>query len=274
MKCTIIVLFALASCLRPNVQPRQIPFKITPQDTLFLFVFEPDTATASRSAIVFFFGGGWVNGNPSQFFEHSKYLASRGMVAFCAEYRIAGKHATTPFECVEDGKSAVRWIREHANEFGIDPAKIVAAGGSAGGHVAACTSVIDGFENKSEHQNISSKPNLMILFNPVIDTTERGYGAEKMDGRTTDISPAHHVKTGIPPTLIFHGTEDTTVPFENVERFMTLMILSSNECELVPFEGHKHAFFNVGKFEDKPYNETIRLMDDFLVERQFLQKKR
>ena len=91
------------------------------------------------------------------------------MVAICAEYRIKSKHGTTPFECVDDGKSAVRWIREHADDLGIDPNKIVAAGGSAGGHVAACTAVINGYETNSENMDISSKPNALVLFNPVID---------------------------------------------------------------------------------------------------------
>ncbi len=274
IKIIISSLLLFASLVYADVEARHIPFKVTPQDTLSLFVFEPRHCDSSKSAIVFFFGGGWVHGNPSQFFEHAKYLASRGMVAFCAEYRIFSKHGVTPFECVEDGKSAMRWIREHARDFDIDPHKIVAAGGSAGGHVAACTGVIDGFDNALENLNISSEPNAMVLFNPVIDTTERGYGAEKLDGRTTEISPAHHVTNGIPPTLIFHGTDDTTVPFENVERFMTLMILSGNDCELVPFEGHKHAFFNVGKFDNKPYLETIRLMDDFLVRNCFISQKK
>ena len=269
----LFILLAFTSVLCAEIVPRHLPYKITPQDTLSLVVFEPKPSDSLKSAIVFFFGGGWVNGNTSQFYEHSKYLASRGMVAFCAEYRIFSTHGTTPFECVEDAKSAVRWIRQHAADFAIDPDRIVAAGGSAGGHIAACTSVINGFDHASENLNISSKANLMVLFNPVIDTTERGYGAEKMNGRVTDISPAHHVVAGIPPTLIFHGTDDTTVPFENVERFMTLMILSGNECELVPFDRHKHAFFNFGKFDNKPYLETIRLMDNFLVEHNFRSDK-
>ena len=135
-----------------------VDFKITPQDTLRLHLFLPAESDAPRSAIVFFFGGGWVNGDPSQFFEHCKYFASRGMVAFAAEYRVASRHGTTPFQCVEDGKSAVRWIRQHAAEYNIDPNKIVASGGSAGGHVAACTAVIEDFDDPDENLKISSKP--------------------------------------------------------------------------------------------------------------------
>ena len=76
------------------------------------------------AAIVFFFGGGWVGGTPKQFFPHCTYLASRGMVAISAEYRVKDRHGVTPLECVLDGKSAVRWVRAHASELGIDPTLI------------------------------------------------------------------------------------------------------------------------------------------------------
>ena len=266
----LLLLLIVLTAHAQDIEPRQVPYKITPQDTLDLFIFAPNQSTSPTSAIVFFFGGGWVRGNPSQFFEHSKYLASRGMLAICAEYRVYSKHGTTPFECVEDGKSAVRWIRSHADEYGINPQKIVAAGGSAGGHVAACTALIDGFDDQSENLSISSKPNALVLFNPVIDTSEKGYGSEKLQGRETEISPVHHVSPGLPPTIIFHGTDDTTVPFENVERFCSLMHAADNSCELVAFEGHTHAFFNYGRFDNKPYFETIAAMDRFLVKHGFL----
>ena len=99
---------------------------------LKMHIFEPPRTTKrSGAAVVFFFGGGWVGGSPSQFFPQCRYLASRGMVAMSAEYRVRSKHNTTPFEGVRDGKSAVRWVRFHAAEFDVDPSKIVAAGGSA-----------------------------------------------------------------------------------------------------------------------------------------------
>ncbi|MEO1994912.1 MAG: alpha/beta hydrolase [Planctomycetaceae bacterium] len=113
-----------------------------------------------------------------------------------ADYRVIRKHKTTPFECVKDGKSAVRWIRQHAAELGVDPDRIVAAGGSAGGHVAAYTGVIQGHEEEGEDANISSLPDAMILYNPVIDTTEEGYGVSKVgQGKvvsTTQVGGLHH----------------------------------------------------------------------------------
>ena len=238
---------------------------------LDLYVFEPDGHKASdqRPAIVFFFGGGWMGGTPKQFYQQAEKFAEHGYVAMAADYRVISKHKTTPFECVKDGKSAIRWLRQHAKELGITPDKIIAAGGSAGGHVAACTGVIVGHEEASDNLEISSRPNAMILFNPVIDTTEKGYGLSKVGkARKTDISPTHKVIKGIPPTLIFHGTADTAVPFENVERFTALMKKAGNQCTLVAFDGKGHGFFNGSSFRakssDLDFDLTMKQSLEFL----------
>jgi acetyl esterase/lipase len=194
------------------------------------------------------------------------------MVAISAEYRVKSRHGTTPFECVADGKSAVRYLRQHADELGIDPDRLVAAGGSAGGHVAACTATIPGYDEEGEDISISSRPNALVLFNPVVDTTKLGYGANRFDGDPTVLSPVHHVTAGLPPTIIFHGTADTTVPFENVERFSEKMHAAGNDCTLVPFQNKKHGFFNDGRDPDnRSYNETVAQMDAFLRTRGFLE---
>ncbi|MBU3011323.1 alpha/beta hydrolase [Polaribacter vadi] len=151
-----------------NIQPdKELLYKVIDGDSLYLHIFQPKVSKKPTAAIVFFFGGGWVSGNPKQFYQQSKYFASRGMLAISAEYRIKNTHGTTPFECVKDGKSAIRWVREHAKELNIDPNKIVAGGGSAGGHVALSTSVIEGFENKNENLSISAIPNAIVAYNPV-----------------------------------------------------------------------------------------------------------
>ena len=85
---------------------------------LHLHIFFPKGHDASKEkqgkpAIVFFFGGGWNSGTPKQFEPHSRYLAARGMVAAVAEYRVRSRNKTTPYECVKDGKSAVRYLREN-----------------------------------------------------------------------------------------------------------------------------------------------------------------
>ena len=231
---------------------------------LFLHAYYPPGWEASdqRAAIVFLFGGGWVGGNPVQFKPQCEHLASRGMVALSAEYRVKRRHGTTPFECVADGKAAIRWVRQHACKLGIDPNRIVASGGSAGGHVAACTGFLPG---PDEATAADSRPNALVLFNPAVDTTETGSprAAEKLGERARELSPVHHMRAGVVPTIIFHGTADTAVPIETVRRFRDLMHRAGNRCELVEFAGKEHAFFNFIR-DREAYDETMRETDEFL----------
>ena len=251
---------------------KQIVFKQFDKDPLELNVFLPEgwSAADKRPAIVFFFGGGWTGGSPTQFYAHSRYFASRGMVAISAQYRTKSSHGTSPFECIADGKSAVRWIRRHAGELGVDANRVAAGGGSAGGHVAASAGILDGLDEAGEDPAIRSAPNALVLFNPVVDTTEKGYGAEKLGSRTVDASPAHHVRSGLPPTIIFHGTADTTVPYENVERFAVAMKRAGNRCELVPFAGRPHGFFNYSRSRVS-YTGTVWHADRFLASLGYLE---
>lgn len=226
-----------------------VVFKETPQRELRLYIFYPedDKKVEGRTAIVSFFGGGWAGGNPNQFFEQSRYYSSLGMVGISAEYRVKNSDQTTPFESVMDGKSAVRWVRGNSERLAIDPCKIVTSGGSAGGHVAACTALIEGVEDDKDLE-ISSMPNAMILFNPVVNTTADGYGADKLPGRERELSPVHHVRENMPPTLILHGTNDRTVPYQNAVDFTSAMVEKGNICQLVSFTGEDHGFFNTPLF--------------------------
>ena len=115
-------------------------YKHASGDDLWIYRFQPeyhDPSVDRRPAVVFFFGGGWNGGSVHQFEKHATYLAQRGIVAFLADYRVKNRQGVTPDDCVRDGKSAVRWIRVNASRLGVDPEKIAAGGGSAGGHVAA-----------------------------------------------------------------------------------------------------------------------------------------
>jgi len=255
-----------------KIPDRRIVYKTIGTTKLEMHLFVPGK-NISRSAIVFFFGGGWTGGTPSQFYPQCKYFASNGILAISAEYRIMGKHNTTPFESIKDAKSAIRWIRAHASELVISPDKIVASGGSAGGHIAACTALIQGMDEEGEDLKVSSVPNSLVLFNPVIDTTDKGYGSDKLKGKETEISPVHHVVKGLPPTLIFHGTADNTVPFENVERFKRLMDEAGNTCELMPFEGKCHGFFNHRRAGNADFEKTMEMACGFLVRTGLMDRK-
>jgi acetyl esterase/lipase len=213
-----------------------------------------------RPAIVFFHGGGWNNGSPVSFYRQCEYLSSRGMVAMTAEYRLRDVHHTSPKECVKDGKSAVRWIREHATELGIDPARIVAGGGSAGGQVAAAAGTVKGFEEDTENKAVSSRPNVLVLFNPVIDNSAEGYGYEKVKEYWREFSPMHNIDDTTPPAVFFLGTNDRLIPVATGERFKELMNKAGVRCDLHLYKDMGHGFFN-----NKGFFETLLETDRFLV---------
>lgn len=253
-----------------TVRPTLVVYKTIGEVELKLHIFEPPGRNEKEllPAIVFFFGGGWVGGTPTQFYHQCDYLASRGMLAISAEYRIKSKHGTTPLECVTDGKSAIRWVRANAARLGVNPNKIAAGGGSAGGHVAACTGVIEGLDEKSENHNINSRPNALVLFNPAVDLVglSKKRRSDERFRRVKEISPLQQVKKGVPPCIIFHGTADKTVSFESVERFHNAMKKAGNICELVPFKDKGHGFFNYGRDKDNSsFNKTIKETDRFLT---------
>jgi acetyl esterase/lipase len=255
---------------------RQEVYRIVGDVKLSLYAFNPKEHQASdrRPAVVFFFGGGWQNGSPAQFAQQSRYLAGRGMVAICADYRVESRHGVTPIECVEDAKAAMAYVRRNAERLGIDPDRIAAGGGSAGGHLAACTGVIEGFDPPGA--KASSRPNAMVLFNPAVQLAPRAGEdgvrtdaaeriAARTGGRSKEISPIHQVGENEPTTLILHGVADTTVPFSTVRRFGELMREKGNRCEVVGFKDQKHGFFNARGGDEKNYVATTRLMDEFFV---------
>jgi acetyl esterase/lipase len=242
------------------------PYKTIGDVELKLHIFNPDghSPSAKRPAIVFFFGGGWVGGNPSQFFPHCKYLSSRGMVAVSAEYRVKNKHKTTPRECVEDGKSTVRWLKHNADSLGIDPNRIAAGGGSAGGHVAAATAMVKGFEKADEDKSISCRPNALVLFNPVYDNGPGGYGHTRVKDYWERISPMHNISRTTPPTIVFLGTKDKLIPVATAEKYKKLMVEKGRRCDLHLYEGKGHGFFNY-RGDMKDFYQTVLETDKFLT---------
>tara|TARA_B100000945_G_scaffold279111_1_gene245308 strand:+ start:8106 stop:9023 length:918 start_codon:yes stop_codon:yes gene_type:complete len=248
-------------------------YKTVGETELYLFVFVPQghQPTDSQPAAVFFFGGGWNGGSPNQFVPHCRYLASRGMVAVTADYRVKSRQGTSPRECVKDGKSAIRWMRTNASKLGIDPNRIAAGGGSAGGHVASATGIIKEMEETGEDLKISSKPNALLLFNPVYDNGPKGYGYERVKDYYQEISPIHNIQKGAPPTIVFLGTKDSLIPVSTAEKFQQLMKQANALCINHFYDGEPHGFFNYNKKEN--FVDTVTKMDRFLQQLGWLQGK-
>lgn len=249
-------------------------------DTIALkaWIFNPPNHEEGdlKPAIIFFFGGGWRAGNPVQFQKHCEYLAARDMVAMTVDYRVSSRHGVTANQCVADAKSAVRWMRSNADRLGIDRNKIVAAGGSAGGHLAASTAILPDHDDPNDDLSLSAVPNAMALFNPAVVLAtipgERELGSaiikmlsERMGAEPESMSPLHHIKPGIGPTIIFHGTADKTVGYRTVELFQKKMEANGNQCTLVGYQGEPHGFFNYLKKNNGPFVSTMQKLDAFLI---------
>ena len=176
---TVLPLFTVGTSYAVTPVGEKITYKTIGDRELSLYVTKPDNwqATDKRPAVVFFHGGGWVGGSPGQFTEHSKYLASRGLVCVQVEYRLLDRNnKDLPTNCVHDAKSAMRWVRSHADELGIDPNRIASGGGSAGGHLAAFVGTVDGLDDPQDDTKVSPKSNAMLLFNPVYNNGPDGWG--------------------------------------------------------------------------------------------------
>ena len=241
---------------------------------LKLHVFTPvgHRTSDKRPAVIFFFGGGWNNGSPGQHYSQCAHLASRGMVAMSAEYRVKSRNQTTPKECVEDGKSAIRWVRAHAAELGIDPNRIAAGGASAGGHVAAAAGTVDSFDATNEDLSVSSRPDALVLFNPVFDNGPGGFGHFRVKAYWREISPIHNISEAAPPTIVFLGTEDEYIGAEVAVRYKDLMDQSGVRCDLHLYPEQAHGFFNPDR-KNGYFEKTLETMDEFLSSLDFLDQK-
>lgn len=252
--------------LDPAIAHRREVYKRVGGVELQIDIFEPKAKDPAKKypAIVFFFGGGWVGGAPSQFFNQCQYLALRGMIAMAADYRIQTRDKTTPAECVKDGKSAVRWVRANAERLGVDPTRIAAGGGSAGGHVAAAVANCPGFEEDGEDAKVSCRPDALVLFNPVFDNGPEGYGYDRVKAIFPAISPLHNLKPGAPPTIVFLGTADKLIPVATGKAYQAKMRQNGGHCELKLYDGQPHGFFNYGR-ANSFYAATLREADRFLA---------
>jgi acetyl esterase len=183
---------------------------------LYLSVHKPSGKAKETPAIVFFHGGGYSGGSPIKFARHTEYFVARGLTVVNVHYRIRKVHNSTPMQSVSDGKAAMRYVRSHAKALGIHPNKIIAAGGSAGGHLASATALLEGFEEGNDNLEVSCIPNALVLFNPVfkIETKENGGYKGELVKLFPDhsFSPWHNIKKDAPPTVVFLGTQEKNLP--------------------------------------------------------------
>ena len=249
--------------------PVELTYKQVDTVQLGLKIFYPPAYKKGERlpTIVFFFGGGWTGGSMTQFEPHALHFAAKNMIAVLVDYRVKTRHNTSPFESVKDAKSAIRYLRQHAAELEVDANRIVASGGSAGGHLAAACFTNESLNESSDDLAISAKPNALVLFNPVIDNGKDGYGFERIGENYITFSPIHNIQKGFPPTIFFLGTKDKLIPVATAEMFKKKIEQVGGRCELFLSEDQPHGFFN-----KEPYlSETIAKTDLFLLSLRYIQ---
>ncbi len=279
--------------LEETPPPVLLAYKTAGGTPLFLHIFRPPGWTAGQKnpAIVLIHGGAWVAGGADVFYPHARYFASRGMVAISIDYRLLKPDGPPLADCLADCKSAVRFMRTHAEELGIDPRRIAVMGDSAGGHLAAALGTVPGFDDPADDLSVNPAPDAMILCNPICDLTGGSWIKFVIGGNALDkkpapealvpteaqselarrLSPQDNVKAGLPPTLLMHGLADHIVTPDQAEKFAADMTGSGNRCELVLLDGARHAFI-VPKYtasERSVVDHTLRV-EGFLKSAGFL----
>lgn len=250
----------------------EIVYKTVGEDKLVMDVYLPPSGSvetvAKRSAVVFYFGGGWNQGAKTQFALQSQHLAERGIVAFCPQYRTLGSHHVTPDVCLQDAKSALRYIVANAEKFGIDPNRIVLGGGSAGGHLAAAVAFCEGFNDPQDDLSVEYRVAGLALFNPVVDNSAAGYGHDRVQSYWEAFSPMHNIKPNM-PVLFQLGDQDHLIPIATAEAFKDKIEEQGGICTLKIYKDAAHGFFNPTKLSGPDqieyYPETLAALDEFLA---------
>ena len=273
-------------------EPPPAPTVYTPggsaEQSLYMFAPTGLKPGDRRPAVLCIHGGAWVAGSAEAFFPHARYFASRGLVAFSINYRLATANGTGLPECLQDCKAAVRYVRAHAAEMGIDPGRIAVLGDSAGGHLAAALGTVGGFDDLpvAGAGHPGAIPDAMILCNPIVDLTDGDWPKYVIRGAALDkhappeakvmnpaqqtlarqLSPLFQVKPGQPPALLMHGLDDHVVDPAQARRFAEAMKAAGNRCDLVLIEGARHAFIGPKYTAPEPMVvSAIRRADEFLI---------
>ena len=236
---------------------------------LDVYIWKPAKLEAGdkRPAIAFFHGGGWECGKPEWGQFQGQHFASQGLSCFSFEYRLKTQHNATPIEGLADTKSAIRWIRQHAEEFGVDPSRVVGSGYSAGGHLVMCTAMVDGYDEPDEDLTISSAVDAMLLWVTPAKVFP-GWFEQMLGGRgsLSQFDPDQLLGPDLPPMVFFQGTADDTVPPWSVKAFVEKSLALGNRCDLHLYEGQTHL--NWGKNAE----DVLNKMDLFLESIGFTKK--
>lgn len=209
----------------------------------------------SVPGIIMFHGGGWGGGKREQFRYLCHYFASRGLVAASVSYRLATKadvgDGSRKRVCITDAKSAIRWYKQHADELGIDPKRIIAGGGSAGGHICLLATTNPELNDPNDIRTHDTSVAAYLLFNPALGMA---------DAKDDEVDFLQHLNHDFPPAIVFFGSNDNKWLKGWNSAYTRMQSLHIQSVEFWIAEGQEHSFFNKQPWQDM----TIRASDEFL----------
>lgn len=235
-----------------------------------LLVFEPAEGTRPAAGVILFHGGALRTGSADGLAPHCRQLASRGIFAVSAGYRLLGQGAVSIDDCVRDVRRAVQNFGRLAGLRGIDASRLAWGGSSAGAHLALVAAMI-----APDGPVPATEPGVgaVVALNPAgLDLLAFPSGHQRSIeqragiavGRLVDYSLIEFVRPGSPPMLIHHGTHDEVEPIDYVRRFRDVMVQAGNDCVLLEYEDVGHGFHypaNGGHFDDV-MDATARFLAD------------
>ena len=224
------------------------------ESRLQLDLYLPKGRTKATPAVIFIHGGAWKSGKRSDMKFYCVKFAEKGYVTATITYRLTGQ---APFPAaVHDVKCAVRWLRANAAKYQVDPKRIVASGNSAGGHLSMMIGYSDdpSLEGNGGNRDVSSQVCAVVNFYGPTDLTtdfakEQGVLEDFMGGKAFEealdayklASPLFSLTQDDPPTLIFHGTIDSTVPIAQADKLADRLKELGIDYVYERYDGWPHA---------------------------------
>ncbi|MEJ2188524.1 MAG: alpha/beta hydrolase [Acidobacteriota bacterium] len=237
--CAAVFAAAIAVCLPAMAADLEVPDIETYREidgrTLEAHVFAP-VGKPSGAAILLFHGGGWSVGEPQWVYPAARRFAALGLTAVAVEYRLSDK-SVTPADALSDTCAAFAWVRQRADELGLDVGRVAGYGVSAGGQLVAAAATVG-----CEEVGAAGGPNALLLWSPAVDVGRDRWFERLLqgEGEATDYSPADHVQPGAPPTSIVQGDKDTLTPLSGVDKFCDEISEVGGRCDLHVYQGLGH----------------------------------
>lgn len=236
-----------------------------------LTIYTPAASNRNQTAVLILPGGGYtILAANHEGQDIAKAFNGIGVNAFVLKYRLPNDTCMFNKEWVPfiDAQTAMKWIRDHASEYGINPDKIGVIGFSAGGHLASTLATQYQLNLNDQGSRTNARPNFAILGYPVISMEDAiGHAGSriKLIGKdavaaTRDQFSSHlQVSRFTPPTFLFHAKDDTTVPVENSLQMKAALDAQKIPAELLLMEKGGHGFGLNNKQEPTDWFKSLQV---------------